>query len=352
MTLLQTGKILVPVHSYKGPVNLYNGSTLSEDLKDIVDEKAITVGAFPSLISSTLITKIWNKNELPQALLSKRRSWRELTDSTKKQLIDHVQQNHDRAMFNRCNPYVWRDLEKSYPHLIVRLSEFGRGLERSEDPTLSNIPPAAPQESSWRGTMSKQSLTPGQWYEGEYTLGVPDSRGECLFYASQGSKRLCDKEEFHAGGPGRDKKEIEQRLGRRLVDRGEVTCRDGVEHISLGNCRHPACYGRIDALNRLTYIGQWKGGIREGQGKMTWKDGDVYVGGFKTNAKEGQGTYTWSNGASYHGQWLTGKRNGKGVCSYPDGSCFEGKYIDDLRHGLGKVTFPNGDTLEGKWSST
>ena len=104
MTLLQTGKILVPVHSYKGPVNLYNGSTLSEDLKDIVDEKAITVGALPSLISSTLITKIWNKNELPQALLSKRRSWREFTDSTKKQLIDHVQQNHERVMFNRCNP--------------------------------------------------------------------------------------------------------------------------------------------------------------------------------------------------------------------------------------------------------
>ena len=65
---------------------------------------------------------------------------------------------------------------------------------------------------------------------------------------------------------------------------------------------HPDCYGRIDALNRLTYIGQWKGGKREGQGKMTWKDGDVYVGGFKSNTKEGQGTYTWSNGGSYHGK--------------------------------------------------
>ena len=37
MTLLQAGKILVPIHSYEGPVDLYNGSTLPEEFEYFVD---------------------------------------------------------------------------------------------------------------------------------------------------------------------------------------------------------------------------------------------------------------------------------------------------------------------------
>ena len=169
---------------------------------------------------------------------------------------------------------------------------------------------------------------PGLMYHGEYTgWQVPDGDGECVFYASKGSDRRIS------------------RIQHNVVKRDEVICIDGAKRIFL-SCGY---YGKIDTLNRLSYIGEWKEGRREGHGKLTWKDRDVYVGEFKANTREGRGTYTWANGASYEGQWRAGNRYGNGKCKYPDGSCYEGQYLDGLRDGLGKVTFQSGDTLKGEW---
>ena len=50
------------------------------------------------------------------------------------------------------------------------------------------------------------------------------------------------------------------------------------------------------------YMGEHKGGKRDGQGTMTTLDGTKYVGGWKNSKKNGQGTYT-SEGFKYIGEY-------------------------------------------------
>ena len=67
-----------------------------------------------------------------------------------------------------------------------------------------------------------------------------------------------------------------------------MTFKDGVEHMNLGHCQ----YSKIDALNRLTYFGDWKVGRKEGQGKLTWKDGMyTLVDSRPTPGRDGEPTY-------------------------------------------------------------
>jgi len=40
-----------------------------------------------------------------------------------------------------------------------------------------------------------------------------------------------------------------------------------------------------------------------GQGKLTFKNGDLYEGTFKNNFYDGSGVFTYINGACYNGEW-------------------------------------------------
>jgi hypothetical protein len=40
------------------------------------------------------------------------------------------------------------------------------------------------------------------------------------------------------------------------------------------------------------YDGEWLGGLRHGQGTITWKDGASYEGAWKDNMAHGQGKFT------------------------------------------------------------
>lgn len=46
------------------------------------------------------------------------------------------------------------------------------------------------------------------------------------------------------------------------------------------------------------YVGEWKNGIMEGQGTLTYANGDKYVGEFKNNVREGQGTMITTDGTT------------------------------------------------------
>jgi len=84
--------------------------------------------------------------------------------------------------------------------------------------------------------------------------------------------------------------------------------------------------GEMDGLGFMTYlygeksvVGEWKNGKewntkhtkkdgkRNGQGTMTYSDGDKYVGEYKNGKENGQGTYTFSNGDKYAGEYKDGK---------------------------------------------
>jgi hypothetical protein len=102
------------------------------------------------------------------------------------------------------------------------------------------------------------------------------------------------------------------------------------------------------------YSGGYKDGNINGQGTITFRNGDKYVGEFKDGKFNGQGAFTLANGNKYVGQWRDGKRNGQGtfyslVDNKSKGDKFVGDYIDDKRNGQGIYTFADGDKYVGEY---
>lgn len=48
-------------------------------------------------------------------------------------------------------------------------------------------------------------------------------------------------------------------------------------------------YFTNDALQRLNYTGEWRGGDREGRGTTWFRDGTVYVGEYEGGVEHGEG---------------------------------------------------------------
>ena len=61
------------------------------------------------------------------------------------------------------------------------------------------------------------------------------------------------------------------------------------------------------------FNGQWKGGLRFGNGTMTWSDGARYEGEWQYNQASGKGKFFHSDGDVYDGNWNNNKANGYGV---------------------------------------
>ena len=60
------------------------------------------------------------------------------------------------------------------------------------------------------------------------------------------------------------------------------------------------------------YVGEWKEGRKNGQGKMTYARGTVYEGEYKEGKMRGQGKWTNASGHVYVGEFKSGKMNGQG----------------------------------------
>ena len=67
-----------------------------------------------------------------------------------------------------------------------------------------------------------------------------------------------------------------------------------------------------------SYSGQWKNGIKHGNGKFKWPNGKWYEGEYKDNEKNGHGIMKWPNGKRYEGEWLDGKQHGIGIYTFYD----------------------------------
>lgn len=104
--------------------------------------------------------------------------------------------------------------------------------------------------------------------------------------------------------------------------------------------------------NGDTYTGEWSGGIWHGQGTYTWKTGEVYEGQWSMAIRHGKGTMTWPDGSYYTGDWASGKRNGQGVLYYASsGSRYEGEFKNDKRHGTGMLYMADGTVKKGRWEN-
>ena len=146
----------------------------------------------------------------------------------------------------------------------------------------------------------------------------------------------------------------------------------------------------------VEYVGSFRNGFMEGEGRATYADRSSYVGMFRNSVRSGFGTYTYSDGAVYAGQWADGSRNGSGTLTsdgeisqgtwlndqlhgsantvtaknssyrysgahkngkasgygkvnFENDSRYEGYFNEGLMEGKGKFTYPDGRTLEGSW---
>lgn len=88
-------------------------------------------------------------------------------------------------------------------------------------------------------------------------------------------------------------------------------------------------------------------GERDGNGTMTWTNGDVYKGEFFNGNRHGQGTLTFADGSEYVGQWECNLQHGVGTRRWNNGDCYTGQYVNGKRTGEGRFYFSNGDMYVG-----
>ena len=127
-----------------------------------------------------------------------------------------------------------------------------------------------------------------------------------------------------------------------------------------GNCPKigTRCFYRIvddDKVLLSSYTGGLaRFGDMEGEGTITWRNGDTYEGEFKYNNCHGKGTMTYDRGDVYHGAFEHGMRHGNGLYVYADGpyKSYVGGFRDGEMHGFGKMLPRNGEmyaAVEGVW---
>lgn len=106
----------------------------------------------------------------------------------------------------------------------------------------------------------------------------------------------------------------------------------------------------------IVYEGEWKNGIRSGEGRMIFANGDIYEGEWASDAPNGSGSCTWAEGdiRTYIGEFKNGFLNGQGKAVYANGNIYEGQWRNSLRSGIGTFTFVSGDykgnVYEGEWA--
>lgn len=77
---------------------------------------------------------------------------------------------------------------------------------------------------------------------------------------------------------------------------------------------------------KLTYIGDVVNHRMNGQGKLTYENGDVYKGHFENGVFEGEGTFTSKSGWTYKGEFKAGQPNGQGTLTAQDGKVYTGTF--------------------------
>lgn len=97
------------------------------------------------------------------------------------------------------------------------------------------------------------------------------------------------------------------------------------------------------------YEGTFRGGKKNGMGKLTFPNGDTYTGQWLEGERHGHGIYIWKSGAKYEGEYSKNQRNGIGTFTFADGKIYQGEWKDGLRNGKGKLVWENGDSYEGEF---
>lgn len=83
---------------------------------------------------------------------------------------------------------------------------------------------------------------------------------------------------------------------------------------------------------KVSYVGHWKNGNRDGYGVLRFSNGSRYEGDFKNGKYDGEGTLYYQSGEKYVGGFKNGKYDGKGKEFFANGNLMaEGTYKDGKR---------------------
>ena len=97
-------------------------------------------------------------------------------------------------------------------------------------------------------------------------------------------------------------------------------------------------YGKFhSANNEVVYKGDWKCGLKDGNGVIEYCNGTVYEGEFKNGKKYGQGVLYFKSGNYHSGEWADDKRCGLGTMHWLNrNEVYEGYWDNDLQNGFGR----------------
>ena len=112
-----------------------------------------------------------------------------------------------------------------------------------------------------------------------------------------------------------------------------------------------------DKVVKYKYTGEFKMGMKNGYGVISFDDGKYFEGQFIDNRCDSFGYMEYSDGEIYIGEFKNNLANGSGTVYYTNGNVFTGSFKNDKEDGLGvmvekdnksfgiKVEYNNGYTL-------
>ena len=114
--------------------------------------------------------------------------------------------------------------------------------------------------------------------------------------------------------------------GRRKLELVSVVAILVLAVLSIVLVNRPSQKTLVFGDNQVTYTGTTIQGKMNGQGKMTFENGDTYEGEFVDGYFQGTGTYTSKDGWTYEGQLVKGQADGQGKLTTQDNIVYEGTF--------------------------
>ena len=114
--------------------------------------------------------------------------------------------------------------------------------------------------------------------------------------------------------------------GRRKLELVSVVAILMLAVLSIVLVNRPSQKTLVFGDNQVTYTGTTIQGKMNGQGKMTFENGDTYEGEFVDGYFQGTGTYTSKDGWTYEGQFVKGQADGQGKLTTQDNIVYEGTF--------------------------
>jgi len=124
-----------------------------------------------------------------------------------------------------------------------------------------------------------------------------------------------------------------------------------ISGLALCGLESPGNVGIFTDADGSQYLGEFKEGLFDGQGTLTWPTGRKYVGEFKDGIGTGQGMETFPDGSKYVGMFAKGNPNGRGELTLLDGTKYVGEFKDGKSNGRGILTSTDGTHYEGDFRS-